>query len=109
MPLLDPADGGFASRKMIMVYVTMALGFVAFLACAWLEALRSVYGDFCMFLLGATSMYVGGNLGKAWILSRSKVPLTGAAVPEPEESPEPEAPKGKKKPPAEAEGDEEPG
>lgn len=68
-----------------MAYVAMALIFLGFLLIAKYEALKIVYAEFCMAILGATTVYVGGNSIVKWMGAKNK------AAPEeqsPEKSPE---------------------
>jgi hypothetical protein len=48
MPL-DPADGGYMSRKMIMAYVSIALGTAGYVAASRWPSLSTVYSEYCMF------------------------------------------------------------
>jgi hypothetical protein len=60
-------DRGYKSRKLHMAYVVMALGTIGFLLTGWWPALGLSYPEYCMFLLGASGIYVGGNAAVKWM------------------------------------------
>ena len=69
-------DGGYKSRKMVMAYVTMAIMTIVYLLSARYPALNVSFSEFCMAILGAASIYIGGNTAVKWITSKnSKVEL----------------------------------
>lgn len=76
--MIDQNDGGYKSRKMIMMYVVMVLGTIGFLAVARWPALAVLFPEYCMFLLGASSLYVSGNAAVKWMSlkasSKAKAP-----------------------------------
>lgn len=85
--MIDPKDNGYKSRKMVMSYVAMALGTLGYLATGIWPGLAVTYAEFCMFLIGATSVYVGGNTAVKWAVARSGRPTSVADQPEPQEPP----------------------
>lgn len=55
-------DGGYRSRKMVMAYVLMVLGVAAWCATGHWPALAVTLGELYMFLIGAASLFVTGNV-----------------------------------------------
>lgn len=76
-------DGGYKSRKMVMAYVVIFLMTLGFLAVGKWPALEAAYPELCIGLLGAASIYSGGNAAVKWIGARARRSR-------PEESPPPE-------------------
>lgn len=66
-------DRGFKSRKMIMSYITMLMMAIGFAATAKWPALIVVYGEYCMALIGAASIYCGTNTLVKWAANRAPV------------------------------------
>lgn len=60
-------DGGVRSRKMIMAYVVMAAGSLAWIATARWPALAATLAELYMFLLGAAGMFMGANAAVKWM------------------------------------------
>jgi hypothetical protein len=67
----DYKDRGYKSRKMVMAYVVMALGTLGYLAAGHWHGLAVVYPEYCMFLIGASGVYVGGNAAAKLIAARN--------------------------------------
>lgn len=59
---MAPKDGGYRSRKMVMAYIAMLLICLAFAAVGKWESLRPVYPELIMGILGATTIFTGGNV-----------------------------------------------
>lgn len=74
-------DGGFKSRKMIMAYVVMILGFGAWLFTARYPALAASLSELYMFLLGAASLFISGNVAVKWMGSKPTALDVPAAKP----------------------------
>src|SRR4051812_33853027 len=82
--MLDPKDGGYKSRKMWMAYAVMGLVTVGFFATGKWPALGVTFAEYCMAVLGATTIYVGGNSMTKWLTARNM--KAGAVAPPAEES-----------------------
>lgn len=63
----DKLDGGYKSRKMVLTYITLLLGALGFLATGRWPALATTYPEYCMFLIGAATVYVSGNTFTKWV------------------------------------------
>lgn len=74
-------DGGFKSRKMIMVYVTIVLITAGFLAIGRWNALNVSYSTFCSSLLAAAAVYTVGNGAVKLIGSKAKADPSPPADP----------------------------
>lgn len=86
--------GGYRSRKMVMAYVVMALGSVGFVMTAVWPALGVTFAEYCMFLLGAASIYASSNAAVKWMTAKQQLrqtPQKTAAAPEKEAAAEPPA------------------
>lgn len=67
---LDPADGGMSSRKLWFAVITSAFIFAgAALAGIW-PMFSPNYDAMVGGLLGALTIYVGGNLGAKWTIGK---------------------------------------
>jgi hypothetical protein len=75
-PIDHILDGGYKSRKMIMAYVIMVLGIGAFGLTARFPALAASLSELYMFLLGAASLFISGNVAVKWVGSRGGAPLS---------------------------------
>lgn len=69
-------DGGYKSRKMVMAYVVMLIGSVAWAFTARYPALAASLSELYMFLLGAASLFISGNVAVKWMGSKT-TPLGG--------------------------------
>ncbi|WNM70134.1 hypothetical protein [Myxococcus phage Mx1] len=68
----ESKDRGYKSRKMVMAYVVMLLGTLGFAATGLWPALTVAYAEYCIFLLGASSIYVTGNAAIKVMTTRQK-------------------------------------
>jgi hypothetical protein len=68
---MDWKDNGYKSRKLTMSYVVMALGTLGYLAVGKWPALAVAYPEFCVFLIGTSGIYVGGNAAVKWVAARN--------------------------------------
>lgn len=66
-------DGGYRSRKMVMAYVVMALGSAGYAATGYWPALGVTFAEYCMFLLGAASIYASSNAAVKWMTARQQL------------------------------------
>lgn len=62
--------GGYRSRKMVMAYVTMLMGSLGYISVGRWPALAVVFTEYCMFLLGAATIYSGSNTAVKWMAAR---------------------------------------
>lgn len=69
--MLDYKDGGYKSRKMVMAYVVMGLMTLGWAATVKWTALNVSFGEFCMGLLGAATIYVGSNSISKWVIAKN--------------------------------------
>lgn len=74
--MVDYKDNGFKSRKMIMTYVVLLLGTVGFIITGYWPALAVTFPEYCMFLIGASGVYIGGNAAIKWVAARSQRPTS---------------------------------
>ena len=68
--MFDHSDGGYRSRKMVMSYVVMGLMTLGFAGTALWPALQAAYAEYCMSLMGASGIYIGGNTFVKWMSAR---------------------------------------
>jgi hypothetical protein len=69
---MDAKDGGFKSRKMIISYVSILMIFLGFVLTAKYQALTVSFGEYCMGILAAASIYAGSNAATKWIFAKSQ-------------------------------------
>lgn len=67
---LDPNDGGARSRKLWMAYVTMLLISAGWVLTAYKPGLAPTFGEYCIFLLGASGIYAGSNATVKWMVAK---------------------------------------
>lgn len=72
--MIDPNDGGTASRKLRMSYVVMLLGSAGWLLTGYKPNLATSYFDYCIFLLSSATIYIGGNVGTKWLAATKGTP-----------------------------------
>lgn len=65
-------DGGYKSRKMVMSYIAMGLMLIAYLITVKWPSLGALYSEFCMAILAASGIYVGGNTAVKWMAAKSQ-------------------------------------
>ena len=69
----------FKSRKLALSCFVMLLGASGFLLVGKFPGLAVVYPEFCMFLLGASTIYVGGNTAAKFVQARTPSAATQKA------------------------------
>ncbi len=91
---LDPTDGGYSSRKMIMSYAAMGLISGGSLVCAHWPAFGANYPTLVGGILGALTVYCGVNVANSFVASKHLQGIGETpAIPEvPETPPTPETP-----------------
>lgn len=77
-PVIDPLDGGYASRKLWFGIGTSTVICLLAILGAWilpelLPQLPTVIGG----LIGVLGIFVGGNLGSKFLVSRHEVQMSG--------------------------------
>lgn len=87
--MLDPKDGGMMSRKLHLSYAVMVLLTLGFLATGKWPALAATYAQYTMSLLGASTLYMGGNSVHKWLVLKQSMSNPNAPIPpdEPDEDP----------------------
>lgn len=68
---LDPADGGYSSRKLWYAIGTSLLIFGAGLLSAFVPAFRSGLETIVGGLVGALAVYAGANVSSRWVTGKS--------------------------------------
>jgi hypothetical protein len=72
--MIDPKDGGVASRKLWLIIGAMGLCFAgAALAARW-PAFEPSYGTLVGGIVALASLYCGANLGHKWVMTKQKKP-----------------------------------
>jgi hypothetical protein len=92
--IIDPEDGGLASRKLWFgIGSSGAICVLAILGAWCLPALLPVLPEVIGGLIGVLSLYIGGNLGAKFLVSRHTVQMAGSTTTDETESVEKPQPK----------------
>lgn len=82
--VLDPEDGGFKSRKLLLVLFSMMLIFIASLIPS--QFISANYPTLVGGIIALTTLYVGGNVASNMVIAKH----AEASVPEPSKKKPPE-------------------
>lgn len=85
----DLNDNGYKSRKMVMSYVVLGLILVGFLVVGQWSALTTIYSEYVMGVLAASSIYAGTNTLTKWVNLKNAPKAKKAAVTPPPVPPPP--------------------